>query len=445
MSLLARLRKTKLEALWVVLGLVVAWALRLTAVKWLYAWLAVKANGDFSAKHYEEAGTYNLVYEIFGVLQTSFGAALAIATLIAPLALLVRILARGRVRAGQSDPIDRNRAWIANHPWLTRVLVALPGALTACSVVSHLMASSTLSSLPYALIPLVGLTWLTSRGLRAFVAPTVDEDATRAAEHVADDEIVFSAVAVTHETIATVGLFALMPFIAVGTMVLLFPRGGDGAFVSVMMAYIAIAAGGTALFQRASRIAVGIDGVLVHGTSRTRFFAYRELDSARLNGPNLEICKGTRVVLRLQLHGEDAARRDAILARITEKISHAASRRGGAAEGFVGGASTEQITRAVAGAVDFRQPMLSREALWAIVEGPTVDVTARSAAASALVKTIDAGERARLRVAASLCAEPRMRVALEKLGEGLDDDDGDVADGESHGAPKILALPPSPQ
>lgn len=444
MDLLARLRRTKLEAVWVVLGLVVAWATRFTAIKWLYAWLAAKAYGDYTPQHLEEAGTYNLLREIVGVFQDSFSAALVLATVAAPLALLARILARGRVREGKRDPLDRPRAWLAQHPWVTRALVALPGVAMALRFAAHALDWSSLSSLPYALIPLVGLTWIASRGLRAFIAPTMDEDATRAAEHVADDEIVFSAVAVTRETIATVGLFVLMPFIAVGSMVLLFPRGGDGAFVSVMMAYIAVAAGGTALFQRASRIAVGLDGVLVHGTSRTRFFAYRDLDSARLRGPNLELCKGTRVVLRLQLHGEDAARRDAILARITDKIAHAAARRGGAAEGFVGAASAEQITRAVAGAVDFRQPMLSRDALWAIVEGPTVDVEGRSAAATALVKTIDAGERARLRVAASLCAEPRMRIALEKLGAGLEDDDA-AAEGAPGESPKIMALPSSPQ
>jgi hypothetical protein len=42
---------------------------------------------------------------------------------------------------------------------------------------------------------------------------------------------------------------------------------------------------------------------------------------------------------------------------------------------------------------------------------------ARAAAAEALVATKDPSERARLRVAAAACADPRTRVALERLAE----------------------------
>ena len=42
------------------------------------------------------------------------------------------------------------------------------------------------------------------------------------------------------------------------------------------------------LFRRASRVAVGVDGVRVAGTSRTRFYGYKDLDGVRVNGGDVE-------------------------------------------------------------------------------------------------------------------------------------------------------------
>ena len=175
-----------------------------------------------------------------------------------------------------------------------------------------------------------------------------------------------------------------------------------------------MALGGAALFRRASRVAVGVDGVLVKGTSRTRFFAYRELDGARVSGGDIELVCGERVVLRLQLHGEDAARRSEVLAGIREAIDRVKEGRGAVAALSAQAASVAALTRA-AGGGDYRAPAVSRETLWQLVEGPATDATTRAAAAEALAGTIHASERPRLRVAAAHCAEPRARIALERL------------------------------
>jgi hypothetical protein len=234
---------------------------------------------------------------------------------------------------------------------------------------------------------------------------------------ISHDEIVFDAVAVTRRTLALVATFtavtlAVPAYIATRTIHQLFH---DQAAFTLSVAYIAFAAAAALAFRRASRISVGVDGVHVRGTSRARFFAYRDIDSARVNGSDIELVKRGRVALRLQLHGEDAARRDAVLARITENLARVKEGRGAVAAQLVATSSKDDLARVAHGAADYRMATLTREQLWALVEGPEVEASARKAAAEALVASGDGRERARLRVAADHCAEPNVRVALAEL------------------------------
>ena len=74
---------------------------------------------------------------------------------------------------------------------------------------------------------------------------------------------------------------------------------------------------------------------------------------------------GLEIVLRLQLHGEDAARRGAVLARITESIARVRGGRGAMAAQIVATSSKEDLARLAHGSVDYRVANLSREQLWA--------------------------------------------------------------------------------
>ena len=170
-------------------------------------------------------------------------------------------------------------------------------------------------------------------------------------------------------------------------------------------------------FRKASRVAVGLDGVHVRGTSRARFFAYRDLDAARVEGGDLELVGRDSVVLRLQLHGEDAARRDAVLARIREAIDRVKEGAAPSRRRSYRRRRRTELARAAEGGRTTESATLTREQLWALVEGPEIEASARKAAAEALVRSSDEAERARLRVAAEHCAEPAVRVALEKLAE----------------------------
>jgi hypothetical protein len=257
--------------------------------------------------------------------------------------------------------------------------------------------------------------------VRAFLAPTLDPTQTETRIEIGPDEIVFDAVAVTREARAAVGglaalSVAMVVWLAALPIATLFR---DPRLFAAVAAYTAIAALAATAFRFASRVAVGVDGVLVKGTSRTRFYAYRGLDGARVANGDIELLRRGSVVVRLQLHGADAVRREAVLARIQENLERVQRGEHAVAAQLVSSSSKDQLARVASGGADYRAASLSREALWALIEGPTVGAEARRAAAEALSRTSDLAERARLRVAAEHCADPQVRVALSALAEGI--------------------------
>jgi hypothetical protein len=399
-----------------------------------------------------------LTWDVINVIGSSYAVALFFATLLVPLGFLARSLARGRVRAGLPDPLDRARAWTAAHPKATKALLAAPalawtgailwrGLVGWTPLVPYINMNHIVSEPALMLVSAVAHFLLARAGLRALLAPTLAPGDEAKRDAVAADEITFDAVAVTLETRAAVAAMAVLPFVFLFTILYGLSAthlSSTAADLTTIAAYIATTVGGVLLFRRASRIAIGVDGVLVKGSSRTRFFAYRDLDEARVrgetfevHGADIELVRGGRVVIRLQLHGEDATRRDAIVARLRDAIAAAHARRGAGAEILFQSASrADDAGRASVGAGDYRQPAPSREQLWEVLEGGAADATARTAAAAALATSLDADDRARLRVAAAQCAEPRLRVALEGLAA---DDDRDERDDETHAEPARLA------
>ena len=369
-----------------------------------------------------------LVHRLFESLTTAFGATyaatLALATFAVPMAFLVRMLARARLRAGHSDPLDRVRAWasrrtvgtvlVAAFPVVCQALlfhsVWLPDWSPAYRVIAFLAAG-------LAQVAVVRGAW------RALLAPTIAVRDDGATVEIDPDEIRFAAVAVTRETRAAVGTLAALTLGVIAWMLSLptLALYKDPRVFSVIAAYVAVAAISALLFRGASKISVGVDGVYVGGTSRARFFAYRDLDEARVQKGDIELVRRGRVVLRLQLHGEDATRRDAILARIHEALHRVKHVERDAAANFVTSRTTERVAESARGGGDYRMPSVSHDALWSLVEGAAVDAVTRTAAAEALVHTGSAQERERLRVAAAHCADPKIRVALEELADDADD------------------------
>ena len=393
----------------------------------------------------DHVGLDRLFEMVSGVVGPSYGAALMVATVGVALGYLARTIARARVRAGERDPLERFRAFVAARPRRTSVLVALPALLWSALITwwhlrtfDDVRPSAHLPGLliPAALVLLVHVALL-QRGLRALLAPTLDASEIGGEEARADG-FTFDAVAVTRETRAAVaGVAALSAAMTAAVFVVPMPRMHDPSFVAGLAAYVALTAAAAALFRRASRISIGLDGIFVRGSSRARFYAYRDIDGAAARGSDLVLLRGERVVLRLQLHGKDASRRDALLGRLQAAISRAAAERDAPATSFVSGASTADITRAAEGGGDYRQQAVSREQLWAVLEGPAIDSVSRRAAAEALARSQDPAERARLRVAAEQCAEPSVRLRMHELIEADADaheiDDGADANGDAGG------------
>ena len=373
--------------------------------------------------------------KLLEVLLLTFGVTLFFGTGLAVVGALVRMVARARVRAGQADFLDRLRGWSARTRLLNALLLA--PSLAWVWILAHPARwelehlDEYWASLGHAAIPLALGAWgmfaMARKGVRELLAPTTG-DAAEDTFAIGPDEIAFDAVAVTPRTVGLVAAFTafmvLFPFVVAKLPLLELYRHGE-LDLYLFAGYAAVAAAGAYAFRKASRVAVGVDGVHVHGTARARFFAYRDLDAARTNrNGDVELVRNDAVVLRLQLHGEDAARRGAVLARIRDNIIRVQEGRGAIAAQIVATASKEDLARLAHGAGEYRMANLSREQLWGLVEGPEVAASARKAAAEALVGTRDESERTRLRVAAERCAEPEVRFALEELaavGEEVDE------------------------
>jgi hypothetical protein len=207
---------------------------------------------------------------------------------------------------------------------------------------------------------------------------------------------------------------AALPFVAF--LLITLARLGDVGTILALATYVTAAIAGTVVFRRASRIAVGVDGIYVTGTSRSRFFAYRTLDEVQAKGSDIELRRRGRVVLRLQLHGADALQKDAIVHRIGAAIRVAIERETAAVGDIVLSVSDDKLARIVRGGAEgYRSPSVSRGQLWSVVLGSEHDATTRTAAARALAVTGDYEDREKLRLAASQSAEPRVRVALTEI------------------------------
>lgn len=359
-------------------------------------------------------------------LTVSFTLSLFAATFVVPLGYVTRRMARARVRAVHADPLDRVRRWVSGHPRWTAALLALPPAASQALFLAWSYGfraplgflSNTPALAMFAVVLGFGVVqWrLLGAGLRSLLSPTLERPST-ATPSIDPAEIRFAAVAVTRET---KGAVAMLAALTLGTLGWVATRPiqslfHDRAVFAVIGGYVVVAALSAWLFQRASTIRVGVDGIYVGGTSRPRFFAYRDLDEVRDRGGDIELVKRDRVLLRLQLHGEDAARREAILARIREATARVAEVEREGAANIVVSRSKSTVARASAGGTDYRMPAVSRDALWSLVEGSGVSGRARTAAAEVLAQTSGESERARMRVAAERCADPKVRVALEEL------------------------------
>lgn len=358
----------------------------------------------------------------------------------------VRALSRYRAAGGNADPLDRVRAFLATHPRWSSLLTALPGLALSAVLTDGFAHLLRYSKHPYsdglvqlfvpAIITFAATTFFVRKATRALTAPT-EERLLRVAEGTELDAEGFSfdAVAISPQTIGAVGAMVTLTFAVLLSLTSWrFVRAlRETGMAAYLASYCAIALGGAYLFARKSKIAIGLDGVLVGGTTKQRFVAYRDIDHVRVLGDIIELRSRTSALLRLQLHGEDAGRRVAIVERIEAAIARTRTLRADPTAAFMENASVDDLTRAAEGAASYRFAAPSRDKLWEVFESPVLAPEARRAAAEALASGIDPSERPRFRIAAEQIAEPATRDRLQEL---LGDEEAEPSVG-----PRAMRLP----
>jgi len=160
-------------------------------------------------------------------------------------------------------------------------------------------------------------------------------------------------------------------------------------------------------------ISIGSDGILVTEGKRTEMIPMVDLEEFSAEGLDLRLVtrSGTRV---LGLKG--AAAPAAARAIHEQERAHRESR--AFAEGLAKGEDKSGWLARLRGERDgYRETSAHDEALWQIVEAPAAEPTARAAAAL-LLRENSVWTTERLRIAASGCASPKLRVALQEAAAG---------------------------
>lgn len=198
-------------------------------------------------------------------------------------------------------------------------------------------------------------------------------------------------------------------------------------------------------------VVVGDDGVRIRGVGRRAFVRYADIARVEDDGKGVVLVRrnGRSVSLRTWCHGmralgtpghTDEARaraerdRDALGAAIRARMAGhdaglAASklalldRKGRPVEQWRG-----DLVRLVGGGSDYRRVAFDQAELAAVLDDGTATAERRIGAALALAASDREAAAPRLRVAASASANDRLRIALEKVGDGaLDDADVELA------------------
>lgn len=177
------------------------------------------------------------------------------------------------------------------------------------------------------------------------------------------------------------------------------------------------------------RVEVGHDGVFLRWLGNRRFLPFRAIEEARSTPIGVELLvSGRPVEIRLTYRDGGAdADRDALLARIREGIeAHGAAARADEEALLAQGTRSREDWLAAMGALGageggYRAASIPRERLWAILESPSADPSAREGAALALHASLDEGERGRMAAAARKTASPRLRVALDGVAQAPDE------------------------
>jgi hypothetical protein len=179
------------------------------------------------------------------------------------------------------------------------------------------------------------------------------------------------------------------------------------------------------------RLSVGTDGVLMSGALRSRFVPFRDLGSAAaLDQRSPSLCKlvitrrddGPIVLWMRRAEAEAAAAR--IQAAIDASDGSAETAR---LQLRRDGPDVREWLARLRALTRRREPYravgATADALWRLLDDPGAGESERAAAAVVLGTDASGEERTRLREVAARVASPRVRVAMERVAAGAEEDD----------------------
>jgi hypothetical protein len=211
-------------------------------------------------------------------------------------------------------------------------------------------------------------------------------------------------------------LLTASPWVLINVLRLIPPWG-----IGVLVALYGVILLPTFLPQR---VDVGHDGVFMRWLGNKRFipFSAIEIVSGSKVGVDLFL-RGDHRHVEIRLSQKDGGREaevNALCARIKQGIAAHSGLTRADEEAFLARTGRDLDTwvremRALgAGEMGgYRAAAIPRERLWAVVENPAADASAREGAALALSVGLDADDRARLAALAHKTAQPRLRIALD--------------------------------
>ena len=178
------------------------------------------------------------------------------------------------------------------------------------------------------------------------------------------------------------------------------------------------------------KIAIGEDGILLRWAGQRRFVPFGLLREARATplGVQLELEDAREIEVRLTHRADaEAARRIAILERIDQGLTRHRALAPAEDEALLTRGERnldawidEMNILGTADAYGYRMIAIPRERLWAVLENPGADPSARQGAALALRARLDDEERERLVSIGQKSASPRLRVAIDAVARAPD-------------------------
>jgi hypothetical protein len=189
------------------------------------------------------------------------------------------------------------------------------------------------------------------------------------------------------------------------------------------------------LYRRASRSG-GADGVLIRWLGRERFVRHDQIEYAlatergwgrsRRLVVQLGLAGGEEVEIPVSSTAWDDGRAEALNARIHDAMRARRSEHEVAPEALLRRGDKQHVAwvrvlRAGTELATHRRAAATGEQLWRIVEDPAGEPLTRAAAAVALGDALDGDDRERRQPVASATAAPRLRIALDAVAEGEDE------------------------